>query len=349
MQKDLVSIIVPIYNMDSYLDRCVSSLIRQTYQNIEIILVDDGSTDAGGSMCDRYGRDEPRIQIIHKKNGGLISAWTAGVAISRGSYLCFVDSDDWIDTFMIEAMVKKLAFVPGEIVGCNYVIDRPDGVTKEKHGLPPGVYQGAELEKLFSGLLGNENRLICLSRCMKLIARELITDNVHYCHENLKMGEDVNIILPVLLDSKRIVIMEEAYYYHYFYNSASMVHAYDRGLYENIRLLKEVMLTIFKDKARRNGLSLPERSIEQQCGREYIFLLMLALKNEARGNRAGKSSRRNIKNICAREKTPELCRRYPIQVTRQADKLLYMVLKYPYIPTILLLRMATKIFYRVRG
>lgn len=330
-----------------YLDRCISSLQRQTYQNIEIILIDDGSTDASSSMCDWYGEDDPRIQVIHKKNGGLMSAWKAGVSASRGAYLCFVDSDDWIDPCMITEMANHLLFTPGEIICCNYVIDRTDSTAKQKHGLPPGNYHTATAN-LFTRILGNENRSISLSRCMKLISRELITDNLHYCNQKLKMGEDLNIILPALLDSKRIVIMEDAYYYHYFYNPSSIVHAYDHGLYENIRLLKIVMNNVFKDKVRLNQLPVPKQSIEDQCGREYLFLLMLALKNEARGN-PQRTYLRNIKTICIQEKTPQLIRRHPIRVMKKSDKLLYLVLKYPYRPLICLLRTATKLFYHTRN
>lgn len=342
----MISIIVPVYNVMTYLDRCISSLQRQTYQNIEIILIDDGSTDESSAMCDWYGEADPRIHVLHKKNGGLVSAWKAGVNVSRGAYLCFVDGDDWIDPCMITEMANHLRFTPGEIVCCNYIIDRTDGTAKQKHGLPPGNYDSTS--NLFTRILGNENRIISMSRCMKLISRELITENLHYCNEKLKMGEDLNIILPALLDSKRIVIMEDAYYYHYFYNNASMVHAYDQNLYENIRLLRIVMNNVFKDKVRLNQLPVPKQSIEKQCGREYLFLLMLALKNEARGN-PNRTYLKNIKTICSQEKTPQLIRRYPIRVTKKSDKLLYLTLKHPYRPLICLLRTATKLFYKIRN
>ncbi len=349
MQKDIVSIIVPVYNVIPYLDRCISSLQKQTYHNIEIILINDGSTDESGSLCDRYRENDPRIHVLHKKNGGLMSAWKAGVKASQGAYLCFVDSDDWIEPTMIAEMVKNLRFTPDEIICCNYIIDRAGSSSKEKHGLPPGIYEEDAVTKLFNRILGNENRLISLSRCMKLISRPLIINNLPYCNEKLKMGEDLNIILPALLDSNRIVIMEDAYYYHYFYNHSSMVHAYDQGLYENIRLLKTVMHTIFTDKVQLNSLNISEQSIHEQCGREYLFLLMLALKNEARGNRSRRSCHKNIRDICQQEKTPELIRRHPLPITKSADKLLYLVLKYPYWPFIVLLRIMTKLFYHIRN
>ncbi len=345
MKKETVSIIVPVYNMVLYLDRCVQSLKRQSYQDIEIILVNDGSTDQSGPMCDEYAKMDERIQVVHKPNGGLISAWKAGVTASSGKYLCFVDSDDWIELCMIEDMAGCLNFTAGEIVCCNHIIDRTGGGTREKHGLEPGTYEGKELQKLFAGLLGNECRKVTMSRCMKLISRELIENNLIFCNEKLKMGEDVTIILPALLDSKRLVIMEDAYYYHYFYNNASMVHAYDKGLYENICLLQETILTVFKQKVRQNELAVSDREIAEQCGREHLFLLMLVLKNEARGNRQGKTYLQNIKKVCKAEDTPGLLKKYPIRVRKKANKLLYLVLKYPTGLTIRLLRIAMNVFY----
>ncbi len=345
MKQGTVSIIVPVYNVSAYLDRCVQSLRQQSYQEMEIILVNDGSTDQSGSLCDDYAGEDQRIRVIHKANGGLMSAWKAGVAASSGQYLCFVDSDDWIELCMIADMAAHLNLTAGEMVCCNHIIDRISGGTREKHGLEPGVYEGKRLQELFHEILGNEHRKVSMSRCMKLISRELIEDNLHFCNEKLKMGEDVNIILPALLDSKRLVIMADAYYYHYFYNDTSMVHAYDQGLYGNIRLLREIILTVFKQKAEQNKLGISEDEIEAQCGREYLFLLMLVLKNEARGNRQGKTYRDNIKEVCRTEDTPGLLKQYPIQVREKANRLLYLVLRYPGGLTIRLLRMAMKVFY----
>ena len=90
-----VSIIVPVYNTIKYLKKCVNSLVAQTYQDVEIILIDDGSTDDSGALCDWFANKYPQIKVFHKENGGLVSAWKYGVEHSTGEYLCFVDSDDW--------------------------------------------------------------------------------------------------------------------------------------------------------------------------------------------------------------------------------------------------------------
>ena len=97
MQAELISVIVPVYNVEPYLRRCVESILHQTYQNLEVLLVDDGSTDASGIICDEYAAIDDRVTVIHQKNGGLSAARNMGTDRARGEYLCFVDSDDLLD------------------------------------------------------------------------------------------------------------------------------------------------------------------------------------------------------------------------------------------------------------
>lgn len=115
-----VSVIVPVYNVEKYLDRCVESIIKQTYENLEIILVNDGSTDSSGNMCDNYALNDKRIKVIHKKNGGLSSARNAGIDSASGDYYCFVDSDDWIANNMIETLLNLCDKYEAEISACTF-------------------------------------------------------------------------------------------------------------------------------------------------------------------------------------------------------------------------------------
>ena len=108
MQTEWISVIVPVYNVRPYLKRCIDSIIAQTYSNLEILLVDDGSTDGSGELCDAYARQDARIQVIHKKNGGLSDARNCGIEHAQGRYLCFVDSDDGIAPQMIEVLYREL-------------------------------------------------------------------------------------------------------------------------------------------------------------------------------------------------------------------------------------------------
>ena len=104
----LVSVIVPIYNAEIYLERCINSIINQTYQNLEIILVDDGSTDNSSETGDKFQQRDSRIRVIHKENGGVVSARRAGIQSARGIYVAYLDSDDWIESDMYEELVCQI-------------------------------------------------------------------------------------------------------------------------------------------------------------------------------------------------------------------------------------------------
>ena len=121
MEETLVSVIIPVYNVEKYLKKCVDSVLNQTYRNLDIILVDDGSTDLSGKMCDELGIDDKRVTVIHKQNGGLSDARNAGLNVARGKYYAFVDSDDYISSDMIEIMVNSARENSCEIAICNMV------------------------------------------------------------------------------------------------------------------------------------------------------------------------------------------------------------------------------------
>ena len=103
-----ISVIVPVYNVENYLTRCVDSILSQTYKNIEILLIDDGSTDASGDICNEYCREDSRVSVVHQRNGGLASARNAGIDISTGEYLTFIDSDDYVSSYYIENLVNAI-------------------------------------------------------------------------------------------------------------------------------------------------------------------------------------------------------------------------------------------------
>ena len=116
---DLISVIVPVYNVEAYLDKCISSIVNQTYRNLEIILVDDGSPDNCPAMCDAWAKKDSRIRVIHKLNGGLSDARNAGMTVTTGELMAFVDSDDWIDVHYIEYLYNALRQSNADISACD--------------------------------------------------------------------------------------------------------------------------------------------------------------------------------------------------------------------------------------
>ena len=119
MDNPLISVIVPVYNVEPYLDRCVQSIVDQTYTNLEIILVDDGSPDNCPALCDAWAEKDSRIKVIHKENGGLSDARNAGMAIAAGEYIAFVDSDDWIEPQMYQCLYEAITTTDSDIASCG--------------------------------------------------------------------------------------------------------------------------------------------------------------------------------------------------------------------------------------
>lgn len=170
-QKDLISIIVPVYNMEQYLERCMNSIWQQTYTNLEIILVDDGSTDQSPQMCDDYARKDSRIKVVHKQNGGLSDARNAGLAIASGAYIGYVDSDDWIEPDMYERMYQACVEHDAQVAVCRYAQVYKDHVVQGGNGKVT-AFDREELLRIYLG--GHDDYIIYNSVWSKLFAREVV-------------------------------------------------------------------------------------------------------------------------------------------------------------------------------
>lgn len=315
-----VSVIVPVYKAMQWLERCVQSIAGQTWENLEIILVDDGSPDDCPRLCDEWAQRDERIRVIHKTNGGPMSACITGAQQSSGDYLCFVDSDDWVDTCMVEKMLEASSDCGREVICGNYIQEESRRSFAVIQPLEPGSYAGAALQdKVFCRLLGEERRPITLSRCMKLYSRRLIIENLHYCDPFIRMGDDVNFILPALLDAERIVILKDAAYYHYLFLRDSLVHSYDPGLFESVTKLTRAAAGIMQEKGVSNW--------KEQTQRELLLLFFLEIKNEVRSNRAG--WRQRLRTACMSGEVQTALRETTLTLEDWRNRLLYRVIRKP--------------------
>lgn len=156
--RPLISIIIPVYNTEKYLNRCVESVLNQSYHNLEIILVNDGSTDNSGQICDEYQAKDPRVAVIHKQNQGVSKARSTGIEVARGEYIVFVDSDDWIDTVMCEEMMKALSRYKVQSVMCAYVREYPGRSLPREVNPHDVVFDNRTLLRRLCGLVGEELR-----------------------------------------------------------------------------------------------------------------------------------------------------------------------------------------------
>ena len=341
-----ISVIMPVYNGRATLDRAVGSVLSQTFRGFELILVDDGSRDESPSMCDGYAEKNPGlIRVLHKENGGLMRAWMDGLRLAKGSYLCFVDCDDWIDPDMLEKMSAKLArsedgrVLPGQIVCCAYLIEYSSHPPKKEiHGLPEGVYEGGMLEnELKKELLGHETRRIIFSRCMKLISAELFTENLRYLDTDIRQGEDCNIIVPALLDASRVVVTNEPFY-HYAYVEDSMVHKYDMNFFSDCRRLRDKLLLVAKDKP---------SITETMVNREFLFLFLQTIKREIRRQdppHALKKAITQTRALCASENSRKLLALYPGKLKDPSYRLTAFVCRHPSLLRILCVRLIYSLY-----
>lgn len=216
MQQDiLVSVIVPVYNVEEYLGRCVDSVLAQTYQNLEVILVDDGAQDSSGSICDAYARKDPRVRVIHKANGGLSSARNAGIDIAKGDYLEFVDSDDWIEPDAVENLLQLALLHQVElVVGGRWDVKARTG--EKKLGLCPQKQELIAGEELAGRIFRWDN---CdSSACDKLFHKRLFRET------RFPLGvvcEDVPVMYRIALDAGRAALLDRPIY-NYFHRSGSI-------------------------------------------------------------------------------------------------------------------------------
>lgn len=198
MENDLVSVIVPIYNVETYIEKCIKSIINQTYQNLEILLVDDGSTDMSGSMCDRFANSDERIKVIHQKNMGLSGARNCGISKATGTYITFVDGDDSLKRNAIEtlySLIKK--YNVNVSIGQNSVYKNLE--LQEKSGCNIKRYDKWSVELLKkTSVCGNLYKA-------DLVKKYLFRENV--------LHEDTDWSYKILFVAKKIVVTEEIVYY----------------------------------------------------------------------------------------------------------------------------------------
>ncbi len=216
---ELVSVIIPVYKVEPYLDRCVQSVVNQSYPNLEIILVDDGSPDQCPAMCDAWAKKDPRIRVIHKKNGGLSDARNAGMAAATGEYISFVDSDDWIAPEMLERLVKALERDDSDIAACAVEMVWEDG--RENKTLTVRKNLVLEREDAQRALL-NET-LLKQPACFKLYRSETIRDILFAVG---KYHEDVFWSYQAVGRARRVSLIDYVGYYYFQHAGSIMGEGY---------------------------------------------------------------------------------------------------------------------------
>lgn len=253
-----ISVVIPVYNVEKYLRRCVDSVINQTYSSLEIILVDDGSPDQCPAICDEYAEQDKRIKVIHKTNGGLASARNAGMKIATGKYLFFVDSDDWLDPDGLEKLYQiaeeyNVDFVRYRSVRENWPAlppHYPTMVEKERE-MRGGYYSKDDIDKEVLPRLFATSSLTLgpiVGSCGSLYKTSLLKENSIMFHEEIKYSEDVLFSAEVVTNANGFYYLDDGGIYHYFYNNSSISKSFKKDRWESCKAMIRISEEEFLNK-----------------------------------------------------------------------------------------------------
>lgn len=303
MKNRLVSIIVPVYKVEKYLEECLDSILSQTYRNLQVILVDDGSPDRSGDICDEYARKDSRIVVLHKNNEGVSAARNDGLAHANGDYIGFVDADDVIVPEMYEELVKAMEQENVDFCMGGYS-DFINGQLKpHEEPLPEGRCGQHDIRnKLLLPMIGSPLRspacaAIMGSNCRVLYRKSIIEENgIRF--RKIKIAEDLLFHVEYMCKCSSAWVMRQ-YFYHYRLNTESATKSYKTHLYEELseqhKLLKEVLMEN----------SMYDSEIQEYLGGAWLYFMTWCIQNEAMDSNRKRSTKDKVLAMKRVRKDPE--------------------------------------------
>lgn len=252
MKQGLLSVIVPVYNASASLQKCVESIINQTYKELEIILVDDGSTDDSGAICESLVKRDIRVKVCHTANHGSMAARNHGVELAQGRMITFVDSDDWIEADMYSHMISMYGRYEVDMISSGLIFDYTNGIrTMEYDLIPEGVYDKIQIEhKIIPVMMydaGKHRRAVTPSVCTKIINKDLWREVLQRSDSRITYGEDAAISYLCLAKSERAAFTNRVWY-HYCVRNDSMVHSFHIHSFEEIKIFADYMENAFREQ-----------------------------------------------------------------------------------------------------
>lgn len=251
-----VSVIIPVYNAEKYLEDCLNSVTGQTLRDIEIVCVNDGSTDKSPQILEAYAEKDSRIRVIHKENGGPISAKKAGVVAAQGAYVGYVDSDDWIEPDMYENLYEKVRHYGCDIVASGLFRQFSDSAVKVTNTIAPGLYdRNAIIKKILPYMLYNGTYYqmgVRPNLVNKLFRKELLIGEQESVPENITNGDDTAVTYPCIQNAQKVILTDEIYYHYRQHDTSISKTTGNDSEISNIRALyrhlkKKFMAADFTD------------------------------------------------------------------------------------------------------
>lgn len=309
MEHGLVTVVIPVYKTEKYLNQCVQSIVDQTYKQLQILLIDDGSPDRCPQMCDDWAARDSRIQVIHKNNEGLGQVRNTGIREAKGEFLCFVDSDDYLALDAVEKLMERQRRTEAEVV--VYGIHTVDNAGRTLDSFSPSfgenMFAGDQVQKVFLPELiapdpaGDGRRKIYMSMCLMLFSVEMLHSCGWRCaSERTIISEDVYSLLELFRYVKCVALLEEPLYF-YRENLMSLSRTYRQDRYEEIRhfYLESMKLC----EAMGYGVEVRNRLADP-----FLAFTRAAIKQEAGSPLSLRERRKHIRSIVEDETLQEALR-----------------------------------------
>lgn len=250
-EERVISIIVPAYNVENFLPSCIESIITQTYSNFELIIVNDGSTDSSGDICNSFAKNDDRIKVIHQENKGLVKARQSGLQLASGKYILYIDGDDYVESRFCELLIKETYNFDADIVIGGYIRNYRGRMITVNNILPAGRYENGEIEKIWDKMIFTGDFFshgISTYSWGKLFKRDILIPIQMAIPSNITIGEDAACVYPFISKSSKLVITS-ASNYHYVQHQSSMLKSFSnvKSEIEKLSSLFSFMLDFFKD------------------------------------------------------------------------------------------------------
>ena len=291
------SVIVPIYNADKYLDKCLLSIINQSFSDFELVLVDDGSTDESFSVYYEYQKKDKRIIIVKKeKNEGLVCARDSGLEICSGEYVCWVDADDYIDLDRLQRIYDVIVSSDADIVLTGWIWENPDGKKRLiNDSLAVGIYKESDYECLKPSIMHfnkqKTNRMVSPNLWSKVIRRNLFQITEKKVPPKIRIGEDAMRVYPAFLCADSLAVISDNSY-HYVQHRGQMTRKYYADYYENALKIYDFIKHINKDN------NLCKYSIEEALFQNYCHVSSYGVVSAFGSHRNKKERKKAIRAVC---------------------------------------------------
>lgn len=320
--EPIISVIVPVYNVEKYLRRCVDSILNQTMTNLEVILINDGSTDSSSKICDEYSKKDKRVRVIHKENSRVAAARNDGLKLAKGKYISFVDSDDWIEDKMYKSMYYTAEKFKTDFVMCDFIKKGVKHEYKLSQPISNGLYDKERINKyIFPCLVMFEdiNFPPTISNCTCLFRRDFLIKNNLFYDEDIYYCEDSLFGSKILYNAKSFYYMKGSYFYNYFFNPNSTTTTYNEQKWNSYIKINERLEEYLKK-------STFDFSRQIKINMLYFALNMMA--ENGKSNLSFREKRKKCKEIMRNDRVIGIFKDFKIPKVSKGLRIVIMLIKY---------------------